>query len=117
MLDMWIFDHVSYSRANRCVSYAFLEHASLATESPITFSKISLCPGFHCIMICLFSCLNLSGSRLLEFPSRAAHGDWESGSMDVTLNAGVPVKTARQPSNGHQTPPERRQRSYVTMLN
>ena len=57
-----------------------LEHTCLATESAISFPNILLCPGIHCIVICLLGPLklNLRKFRHVDFPSRAVRKYWES---------------------------------------
>ena len=66
MLNKWIFDHVPYSHANsRVTPVRCGEHACLATESAISFPKISLCPGMHYIVICLLRTLNLNNEGVV----------------------------------------------------
>ena len=75
---------MSYLRSNICEvipgSCAFSEHACLATQSTISFAKMLICSEIHCMVICHLSPLrlNLRESRPVDFPSRAAHRDWES---------------------------------------
>ena len=73
---------------------AFSEHACLATESANSFLKMLLCPGIHCMVICLLSSLrlNLRVSRPADFLSRAAHRDWESVNTATKEFWGTPVR-------------------------
>ena len=52
-----------------------------------------ICPGIHCMVICLLSHLrlNLRGSTPVDFPSRAAHRDWKSVNTATEDFCGTPI--------------------------